>query len=70
MLSKPSGSGAPTVLPRYVGDEYLDETAGAWYKAVSLTTWAPLSGSNVTEAPEDGKIYVRRNGAWEELTIS
>ena len=37
MLAKPIGSGAPTVLPRYVGDEYLDSVAGIWYKATGLT---------------------------------
>jgi hypothetical protein len=68
MLAKPSGAGVPTIGPRYPGDEYLDSTANQWYKAVSLTTWAPIG--SVGEAPNDGKIYVRRNGAWEELVIS
>jgi hypothetical protein len=27
-------------------------------------------GGGVEEAPNDGKIYVRRNAAWEELVIS
>ena len=30
----------------------------------------PGSSSSVTEAPMDGKIYVRCNGAWQELVIS
>lgn len=28
----------------------------------------PTSGF-ITDAPSDGKLYVRRNGAWEELVI-
>lgn len=26
--------------------------------------------AGISDAPSDGKIYVRRNGAWEELVIS
>jgi len=29
----------------------------------------PTSGY-ITDAPSDGKYYVRRNGAWEELVIA
>lgn len=28
------------------------------------------AGDGIPDAPNDGKIYVRRNGAWEELVIS
>lgn len=74
MLVKPTALTPPTVEPRYVGDECLDEATGIWYKSSGLTVadWHPLSGAGVSvpEAPIDGKIYVRRNGAWEELIIS
>lgn len=32
--------------------------------------WVDLPASGIDDAPSDGKIYVRRNGAWEELVIS
>lgn len=35
--------------------------------------WEPVAGGaggGIEEAPNDGKIYVRRNQAWEELVIS
>lgn len=34
------------------------------------TPAAPDLSGYITEAPNDGKIYVRRNNAWEELVIT
>lgn len=46
LLSKPTGVVSPVgaVLPRYLGDEYLDTLAGIWYKATGLTTadWSAI----------------------------
>ncbi len=77
MLAKPTGSGAPTVLPRYVGDEYLDETAGIWYKAVGLavTDWRADNRFGVTpdysEFEADGTL-VAYGGAtvWDDINVS
>lgn len=42
-LARRIGSGTPvgTLDPRYVGDEYFDETNGVWYKAngTATTDW-------------------------------
>lgn len=52
MLAKPTGSGAPAILPRYVGDEYLDETAGIWYKAAGLTVGSWQAGNRFGVTPD------------------
>lgn len=37
---------------------------------ISYNNLADLPSGWITDAPNDGKIYVRRNAAWEELVIS
>lgn len=46
VLSYKSGSGSPSgvVTPEFIGQEYLDTTGNAWYKAYGLvnTNWQAL----------------------------
>lgn len=104
-LSPLQGSGAPTIEPRFLGDQYEDVDSGIVYTAngLAVSDWhtqgadpnkedksnkvTVLSGAStdtqypsaklvydqlngkIGDAPNDGKFYVRRNGAWEELVI-
>jgi hypothetical protein len=38
--------------------------------ADGTVTWETSAGGGIADAPNDGQIYVRRNGAWEVLNIS
>lgn len=35
-----------------------------------LKDYFAVAGGGIPEAPQDGKFYVRRNGAWEEFIIT
>lgn len=44
-LARQIGSGVPTSEPRFIGDEYFDETNSIWYKAngTTVSDWQTYS---------------------------
>ena len=83
-ISMYSGDGSPGGPGRQIGDGYLDRLTGQlwqWTGTVWIETGDSLMGPQgpqgpkgdpgdlFPDAPNDGKLYARRNGAWVEIVI-